>query len=224
MNASEFVCPNHYLLKRPGKRIFDIMFSLIALLGGLPIYLFLYLLVKCTSPGPGFYKGLRIGKNGKIIYCFKFRTMVDGASQKLSEILQKSPNLKEEWELFHKLKKDPRITRVGRILRKTSLDELPQFWNVLLGDLSIVGPRPLDVQNPFEAEKEIHVKYLGKAKKILSVRPGIISLWQLKGRNLLTLQQRIALEEEYIDTQSLLLDVKIICKTICMLLFPKGVY
>lgn len=219
-----FSITRQYATNPFGKRFFDIVFSLIVLILGLPFYLFLIFLIKMTSKGPAFYKGLRMGRHGRLIHCWKFRTMVIDADQKLEELLKNSSDLKREWDTYHKLKNDPRLTKIGAILRKFSLDELPQFWNVLWGDLSVVGPRPIDIRNSEKAFEEIWSKYCESTDKILSVRPGIISLWQLRGRNHLTIRERAAFEEEYVNTQSLFLDLKIICKAIFILLLPKGAY
>lgn len=199
------------------KRIFDILFSLGAILFFLPLGLIIALLIKGTSPGPIFYSCKRVGKDGQPIYCWKFRTMCQDADKKLQEILQQNPQLKQEWDTYYKLKDDPRVSGIGKILRKTSLDELPQFWNVLMGDLSVVGPRPV-------TEEEIQ-KYFGeKASKILSVRPGLTGIWQTSGRSLLTFEERIRLEESYIEMQSLIFDLKIICKTIPMIFISRGAF
>lgn len=199
------------------KRIFDICFSLGALLFFFPLALGIAIAIKLNSPGPLFYGSQRVGQGGRSFLCWKFRTMYADADIKLKDLLEKNPEMRQEWETFYKLKNDPRITAVGRFLRRTSLDELPQFWNVLLGDLSVVGPRPV-------TEEEV-VRYFGiKAEKILSVRPGLTGLWQTSGRSLLTFEERIKLEESYIDHQSMALDLRIICKTIPMLIFAKGAY
>ncbi len=199
------------------KRIFDTLFSLGAILFFLPLGLIIALLIKLTSAGPVFYSSKRVGKGGQPIYCWKFRTMYQDADKKLLEILKENPKLKKEWDTYFKLKDDPRISGIGRILRKTSLDELPQFWNVFKGDLSVVGPRPV-------TEEEIK-KYFGeKAAKILSVRPGLTGIWQTSGRSLLTFEERIRLEESYVDRQSLVFDLLIIFKTIPMIFISKGAY
>jgi len=210
--------------KKWGKRLFDICFSGCVLLFGAPVYLLLMGLIKLTDPGPAFYKGARMGQGGKIIYCWKFRTMCVDAEKKLQAILESDPEMLQEWKMYHKLKNDPRLTKMGNFLRKSSLDELPQFWNVLKGDLSVVGPRPIEIKKLEQAASEIREKYKEKTEKILSAKPGITCIWQTQGRNLLTLEQRAILEEKYIDTQSFFLDLKIILKTICILLFPKGAY
>jgi undecaprenyl-phosphate galactose phosphotransferase len=143
--------------------------------------------------------------------------MYPDADKKLQEILQQNPKLQEEWNTYFKLKDDPRVTSIGKFLRKTSLDEFPQFWNVFRGDLSVVGPRPV-------TEEEIK-KYFGeKASKILSVRPGLTGIWQTSGRSLITFEERVQLEESYIDKQSLGLDLVIICKTIPAMFFTKGAF
>ena len=200
--------------KRPGKRIFDLLFSISLLTLGLPIYFLVALLVKCTSPGPVFYKGLRMGQHGKLIECWKFRTMCLNAEEKLQHILKTHPALNEEWKKYFKLKNDPRLTPIGKFLRKSSLDELPQIWNVLKGDLSVVGPRPIAIEHKEAALEEIRCHFGDKTDKILSVKPGLTCIWQIKGRNLLTFQERILLEEKYVDTQSFGLDLFIILKTI----------
>ncbi|MDN3506295.1 MAG: sugar transferase [Simkaniaceae bacterium] len=206
------------------KRIFDIAFSLFFLIAFSPFYVLLFFLVKLTSKGPAFYKGLRMGQNGKLFWCVKFRSMVVNADQILPQLLRENLQLKQEWDTYLKLKNDPRRTPIGKFLRKTSLDEIPQFWNVLKGELSIVGPRPVDIRTPEQAREEIQSKYQNRADKILKVKPGITCLWQLKGRSDLSLEERINFEEEYVNTQSFWLDLKIICKTVYILLFPKGAY
>ncbi len=139
------------------------------------------------------------------------------AEAKLQVLLASNHSLMEEWRTFYKLKEDPRVTSLGKWLRKTSLDELPQFWNVLKGEMSIVGPRPL-------SENEVR-DYLGeKAAKILSLRPGLTSIWTVSGRNLLTYEERIALEESYVDQQTFRLDCFLILKTILTMILPKGAY
>jgi len=199
------------------KRIFDILFSLGAILFFLPLGLIIAMLIKLSSAGPIFYSSKRVGKDGQPIYCWKFRTMYQDSDKKLLELLNENPELKQEWDTYYKLKDDPRVSGIGKILRKTSLDELPQFWNVLGGSLSVVGPRPV-------TEEEIQ-KYFGeKASKILSVRPGLTGIWQTSGRSLLTFEERIRLEESYIEMQSLIFDLKIICKTIPMIFISRGAF
>jgi len=199
------------------KRIFDLTFSFLVILLGLPLLVAIAVGIKISSPGPIFYKSLRIGKNFKHIYCWKFRTMYVDAEKRLIQLLETNSLLQEEWKKYQKLKNDPRIHPFGKILRKTSLDELPQFLNVLRGELSIVGPRPFC---SMQVKSYLH----DKAEKFLSVPPGITGIWQVSGRNLLTFEERLALEENYIDSRSFLLDLKIILKTIPAVLFAKGAY
>jgi undecaprenyl-phosphate galactose phosphotransferase len=187
------------------------------LIFGAPVFLLCAAAVKLSSPGPIFYAHLRIGKEGKQFGCLKFRTMHSDADVKLQTLLASNPMLMQEWKTYYKLKADPRITSIGKWLRKTSLDELPQFINVFKGDMSLVGPRPL-------TEDEV-VHYLKeKASKILSVRPGLTSLWIIKGRNRFTLKERIKLEEFYVDHRTFWLDLRLILQTAIRMIFPKGAY
>ncbi len=204
------------LYSQRGKRLFDVCFSTLVLILGLPVYLLIALLIKCTSYGPIFFVDRRLGKNFKIIRLYKFRTMYCDAEKKLSELLDTNPKLRMEWNMHCKLRSDPRITPLGRILRKTSCDELPQFLNVFLGDLSVVGPRPFAIDTR---------SFLGKkAKKILSVKPGLTGIWQISGRSLLPLQKRLLLDERYVESHGFLSDLGIILKTIPVMIFPKGAF
>jgi undecaprenyl-phosphate galactose phosphotransferase len=201
----------------PYKRIFDILFSLCALTLGLPVYLLIALCVWLSSPGPIFYAHERIGRGGKTIRCYKFRTMHQNADEILQNLLKNNPEYSREWNQFFKLKNDPRITSIGNFLRRTSLDELPQFYNVLKGDLSVVGPRPV-------VAEEVNKYYKERAAKILSVRPGLTGIWQTSGRNSISMEKRVDLEESYIDNHSFLKDLVLICKTLPVMLFSKGAY
>ncbi|MBA3723057.1 MAG: sugar transferase [Parachlamydiaceae bacterium] len=217
-NVEKLTSSIKYQIKHiPIKRIFDILFSICALIIGFPIYLIIASIIFCYSPGGVFYSHQRIGRGGKPFACYKFRSMYPDADARLKHILATDPILKVEWELNFKLKNDPRIMPIGTFLRKTSLDELPQFWNVLKGDLSVVGPRPV-----IQEEVDKYLSY--KAPKILSIRPGLTGPWQVSGRSGLSYQKRIELDEFYIDNQSLLLDIKLIAKTIPVMLFSKGAY
>lgn len=202
---------------KPIKRAFDILFSLFVLFFGSPIFLLIALAVRKSSPGNITYNHKRIGRGGQVFNCLKFRTMYSDADKRLEKILKESPKLRKEWEKTQKLKKDPRITSIGKFLRKTSLDEMPQFINVLMGDLSVVGPRAM-VRTEIE-------KFLGdKAEKILSIRPGITGLWQTSGRSDISYTNRIKLDEKYVENSSFFLDLKLIVKTIPVMLFSKGAY
>jgi exopolysaccharide production protein ExoY len=216
----------YYPIKhKPIKRIFDMLFSLIILILFSPLYLIISIIILFTSSGSIFYVSPRIGRGGRIIKCLKFRTMYKNADHLLHKLLEENHELKLEWKKFQKLKNDPRITPIGLFLRKTSLDELPQFINVLKGDLSIVGPRPFVLIGPKEGYQEEIKTYLGdKTEKILSIRPGITGLWQISGRSEISIKERLLLEEKYIDNQSFWMDLSLIFKTIPKIFFPTGAY
>jgi exopolysaccharide production protein ExoY len=199
------------------KRTFDILFSALILILASPLLLFIALAVRFFSKGRVVYAHERIGRGGKAFHCYKFRTMYADADQRLKEILENDAEKLKEWEHSHKLKNDPRVTPIGKFLRKTSLDEFPQFINVLKGELSVVGPRPV-----VQAEIQKHVG--PKAHKILSVRPGITGLWQVSGRSDTSYATRILLDEKYVDQHNLLFDVKLILKTIPSIISSKGAY
>jgi len=199
------------------KRLFDIIFSILSLILFLPFILLIILLIKITDRGYVFYTQERIGENGKKFKLIKFRTMYINADQKLKEILKNDSKAKEEWEKTFKLKNDLRITPVGEFLRKTSLDELPQFINVLKGEMSVVGPRPV-------VEEELIKYYKDKANLYKSVKPGITGYWQVEGRSDTDYDERIKMDEYYINNQSFLLDLKIILKTIQVMFSGKGAY
>ena len=203
------------VLHIPSKRLFDIFFSLSALLLLLPLYLVITLAVVLSSKSYPFFAQKRVGRGGRIFTCYKFRTMVPNAEEKLQELLEKNPEFKKEWEEKRKLLNDPRITSIGKFLRKTSLDELPQFWNVLKGDLSVVGPRAVVME-------EIEEQFKEKAQKILTLRPGITGLWQVNGRSLTTYSERVDLEEKYVEDRSFLLDLRIVVWTVPIMFNSKG--
>lgn len=198
------------------KRLFDILFSLMIIAVFAPLCVGIALLIAIASPGKVIYVQKRLGRRGKVFRCYKFRTMAPDAENKLPELLEKYPALRLEWEKNQKLRRDPRVFRLGRFLRKTSLDELPQFWNVLKGDLSVVGPRPYTIAQGREVKR---VSY-----KILSVKPGITGLWQTSGRSGTTFGKRLHLDAEYVEKKSLWLDLKLIAKTIPLIIFPKNAY
>jgi lipopolysaccharide/colanic/teichoic acid biosynthesis glycosyltransferase len=200
-----------------GKRFFDIVFSFFFLVLGSPFFLVCMIAVKASSQGPIFYAHSRVGRNGKMFGCWKFRTMIQNADAQLQLLLSANPELMHEWATYFKLKEDPRITAIGKFLRKTSLDELPQVWNVFVGDMSVVGPRPL-------TQHEVTQYVQGRADQILSLRPGLTTLWIVEGRNLFTIQQRVELETEYVKNRSFWLDCKLIVKTALIMIFPKGAY
>ncbi len=202
------------------KRALDIFFSLFVLFSGLPIFIVLAIIIKATSPGPVFYASKRVGKEGKLFTCWKFRSMFCDAEHRLTQLLAQNPQYRKEWKKYFKLKEDPRLTRVGRFLRKTSFDEFPQFWNVLLGELSLVGPRPF-LPNEVNTIKQV----IGsQTQALFSVKPGLTGIWQTSGRSYLTFEQRILLDLNYVDLRSFLFDLTIIGKTIPMLIHPKGAF
>tara|TARA_B100000212_G_scaffold317287_1_gene272844 strand:- start:46158 stop:46811 length:654 start_codon:yes stop_codon:yes gene_type:complete len=200
------------------KSIFDFIFSFIFIILGLPLFLLIALLVKFSSRGPILFKHKRIGKNFKTFNCLKFRTMHPESEDILKNLLDNNPKIKEEFEKNQKLKNDPRITIIGKFLRKTSLDELPQFINVLRMEMSIIGPRPII--------KEEIIRYDSSIKKVLSIKPGITGLWQVSGRNNLSYPKRVYLDSLYIDKINPIMDLRIMIRTIGVLLFPldRGAY
>ena len=195
------------------KSFFDIFFSLIILILFSPFFLIISLLIKFSSRGPIFFLQKRIGKNNKPFYCIKFRTMHPEAQDMLENIMLNNEKLRKEFQETQKLKNDPRITVIGNFLRKTSLDEVPQFLNVIRKEMSIVGPRPI-------VEEEKH-KYGNVFSKVISVNPGITGLWQVSGRNNLTYKKRIYLDELYVKNINLLMDIRIIIRTFGVIFFPK---
>lgn len=209
----------------PLKRIFDISFSLTILVSFSWLLFAIAMAVRLTSRGPVFYKSIRLGRGGKIIYCYKFRSMYADADERLGHLLAVNKRLRAEWEQYQKLKNDPRITPIGQFLRKTSLDEWPQFWNVLVGDLSIVGPRPPVLIGPAEHfAEEIRKWYGGSTVKILSIRPGLTGVWQISGRSEIPFDERVRLEESYAESRTFWKDLVLIIKTIPAVLFSKGAY
>jgi lipopolysaccharide/colanic/teichoic acid biosynthesis glycosyltransferase len=197
------------LATRFTKRAFDIVFALVVLILGSPFYLAIALIVKLSSPGPVFYSSTRIGRNGREFGCWKFRTMVVDADARLARLLENCPDSRREFETTFKLRDDPRIIPAGRLLRKTSLDELPQFWNVLKGDMSVVGPRP-----PLLVERST---YGNSLEEVTSIRPGLTGLWQVSGRNHLPFESRIGFAKEYIETHSLRRDLRLVVKTVAVI-------
>ena len=184
------------------KRVFDIVWSLIGLIVLSPVFIILSILIKTTSEGPVFFAHKRVGKGGKTIKIYKFRSMVTNAEELIKQF---TPEQKAEYEKNFKLENDPRITKVGNFMRKTSLDELPQLINILKGDISIVGPRPV-----MDVETKIYGNY---RNMLLSVKPGLTGFWAANGRSHTTYTRRRAMEIYYVKNRSVLLDLKIIFKT-----------
>ena len=196
------------------KRFFDIFCSLIGMIFILPLILLVKITYMCSGDfKPIFFVHKRIGKNGKEFNMYKFRTMIPNAEEILKEML-KDPDYKKEWDEHHKFENDPRITKMGNILRKTSLDEIPQIINILKGDMSIIGPRPM-------IQEEVD-DYKKNKQKLLSMRPGLTGWWACNGRSCTTGKKRKQLELYYIDNCSILLDIKIIFKTIVAVIKKDG--
>jgi exopolysaccharide production protein ExoY len=188
------------------KRIFDVAGALVGVTVLFPLLVGCALALRTTSDGPVLFRHRRVGFAGKEFYCFKFATMVKDADKVLAEHLKRNPAARDEWQTSHKLKQDPRVTALGQLLRRTSLDELPQLLNVLRGDMSLVGPRPI-VGGEIE-------KYGGRFIEYIAARPGITGLWQVKGRNNTTYNRRVACDVSYVRNWSLLTDLKIVVLTI----------
>lgn len=204
------------ILENVIKRIIDIIGGLIGTIILIPLSIFIYIARKILNEddGPMFYEQLRIGKNGKQFRMYKYRSMVMGADEKLFEYLEQNEEAREEYTKYKKLKNDPRITKIGNFLRKTSLDEFPQFLNVLMGHMSLVGPRP----------------YLPREKKdmgeyytyIIESKPGITGYWQVAGRSDVTFEERLKMDYEYNKNKNLKTDIKLIFKTILNVVKKEG--
>jgi exopolysaccharide production protein ExoY len=221
--SSQLVTQGHALLsasRRPVggglKRAFDFAAACFAIIALLPLFVACCLLIVATSPGPILFCHRRLGFGGREFCCLKFRTMQVDAGRRLQEYLARNSEARKEWKSHHKLKNDPRITPVGQFLRRTSLDELPQLFNVLLGHMSIVGPRPI-VEDEVEKYQENFAIYAAG-------RPGLTGLWQVKGRNTTTYEQRVAYDVEYLRNWSFLRDIKIILVTVAHVVEGKGAY
>jgi Undecaprenyl-phosphate galactose phosphotransferase WbaP len=204
----------------PGPRLTKFLIDLAAtLIGGLfllPLIAVTAVLIRLDSPGPIFYSQIRIGQGGHHFKAWKFRTMVQDAEQSLQNYLDKHPELQDAWKRDRKLRYDPRVTRVGRFLRRTSLDELPQLWNVLRGEMSLVGPRPI-------VDEEIEM-YGDKFELYKKVIPGLTGLWQISGRNNITYIERVNLDAYYVRNWSVWLDVYILLRTIWVVITAEGAY
>ncbi len=198
------------------KRLCDLCLTIV---GGLlisPLFVLFALLIRLDSPGPVFFRQERIGRNGKVLHVLKFRTMYRNSAEMLAHCLKSNPKLAEEWAQDRKLREDPRVTRVGAFLRRSSLDELPQLWNVLKGGMSLVGPRPIVAD---EVEK-----YGDRFDLYTRVLPGMSGLWQVSGRNDLSYDQRVALDCHYVCNWSVWMDIWILMNTVPALLRRRGAY
>lgn len=198
------------------KRIIDIIGGLVGIVLLIPMTIVLYLIsiFSKENKGPIFYEQLRVGKNGKEFRIYKFRSMVMHADEKLWEYLNSNPEAKEEYKKYKKLREDPRITKTGKFLRKTSLDEFPQFINVIKGDMSLVGPRPY----LYREKEDMGERY----NEIIKVKPGLTGYWQVNGRSDVDFEERTRMDIEYIKNRNLWLDFKILIKTFLAVLFGKN--
>ncbi len=203
-------------ISRGIKRVFDIICGCIGAILLIPTSIVVYILSKVLNEHDSsiFYEQLRLGKNGKHFRIYKYRTMVVGADKILQDYLNENPEIKEEFEKTQKLKNDPRITKLGKFLRKTSLDELPQFINVLKGEMSVIGPRPI-------VDREVEL--FGNDMEIVhSVKPGITGYWATNGRSATTYEERVQMEKYYVQHFSLWLDIKIFFKTFISVIKKEG--
>ncbi|UCI34778.1 sugar transferase [Mesorhizobium sp. B4-1-4] len=190
----------------PLKRIMDLIIASTALVLAAPVMILVGLLIKVTGGGPAIFSHTRVGFGGKPFKCYKFRSMVANSEEVLRAYLEANPHARKEWEEKHKIRNDPRVTFFGRLLRKSSLDELPQLINILHGDMSCVGPRPI-VADELKRYGEHQEEYLG-------TRPGLTGLWQVSGRSSMDYDNRVALDSQYVRHWSVWLDIVILLRTI----------
>jgi len=198
------------------KPVFDLVFAALAVAFFAPFMLVVAVLIYAQDRGPIFFVHERVGRGGRKFRCLKFRTMVTDSQARLDRLLAESPEARSEWEVQQKLRNDPRITGVGRFLRATSLDELPQFFNVLFGQMSVVGPRPI-------VDSEI-AKYSSDFVAYASVKPGVTGLWQVMGRSDTSYSERVHLDVQYVNNMNFIMDLRIILKTISVVLNGRGAY
>jgi lipopolysaccharide/colanic/teichoic acid biosynthesis glycosyltransferase len=194
------------------KRLLDILISLVALVAAAPIFLVIAIVIKITSPGPVLFKHRRLGRDGCHFWCYKFRTMVADAEEQL----RRDPELRARFQENYKLQHDPRITRIGALLRRTSMDELPQFFNVLRGEMTLIGPRPI-------VAPELS-KYGVHQERLLTVKPGLSGFWQVQGRSETSYEERIEMDMFYVSNRSLSLDLKLLCLTVIAVFRKTGAY
>ena len=198
------------------KRFMDLSVVLVGGLIIMPFLLLIALLIKINSPGPVFYKHKRLGKSGRHFYAYKFRSMVVDSEKRLQEMLENDPEIRAEWEKNHKLQNDPRITSIGKLLRRTSMDEFPQLINILKGEMSLIGPRPI-------VDDEVE-KYGEDYERIFSIKPGLSGLWQVSGRSNTNYHERVAYDTYYLQSWSVWLDLWIIFKTFGVVIKGRGAY
>lgn len=198
------------------KRAMDLAIAIPVVIFGSPLLLLIYALLKILDPGPALFMQLRVGRDGRTFVVYKFRTMRVDASERLEKLLKTDAAAAEEWAKYQKLRNDPRVTTLGRILRKSSLDELPQILNIVRGEMSVIGPRPV-------TSAEIH-RYGSDYPYYTAVRPGVLGLWQVSGRNKLSYPERVALDVKYVKTWSIWADFVILVRAIPVVLFGRGAY
>lgn len=197
-------------------RTIDIVIAISAVLVLLPLLIVIFVAMKLTSPGPVLFAHRRIGKGGQTFPCYKFRSMVVNSAEVLEKHLAENPEARAEWQRDQKLRNDPRVTPIGRLLRRSSLDEVPQIFNVLRGEMSMVGPRPI-------VEGEM-IRYRQYIFDYMSVKPGITGLWQISGRNNTTYRRRVALDTAYARSRNVALDLAILARTVPAVLTGSGCY
>jgi Undecaprenyl-phosphate galactose phosphotransferase WbaP len=200
-------------INRAAKRTADVILGSLLLLLAAPLLALLWLLIRLDSPGSGFHHSARVGEDARPFYCLKFRTMFEDAEQRLEALLASDPTLRAEYERWHKLRRDPRITRLGRFLRRTSLDELPQLWNVVKGEMSLVGPRPYLAREVAEMGHRGHI--------IHHAKPGMTGFWQVMGRSSVTFDERLDMEAHYVRNWSVWWDVILVVQTPWVLLMRR---
>lgn len=198
------------------KRAFDIILSILGLVAALPLFLFVTLAVKLSDPGPIIYRQVRVGLGGRPFVCFKFRTMCVDSEAVLAAHLDANPKARMEWEAQRKLIDDPRVSKLGRLLRRSSLDELPQLMNVLRGDMSLIGPRPI-------VTSEMS-RYGDRLPLYLAARPGLSGAWQVSGRSDCSYDKRVALDADYVSNWRFSTDLWILLRTVYAVLERRGSY
>ena len=215
--APQLGAPQKFVIANPRqKRVVDMAGALVLLVLFAPVMLVVALAVYIGDPGPVFFRQKRIGFDGRLFDCYKFRTMATDAEARLDALLASDPAARAEWDKAHKLRDDPRVTGVGRFLRKSSLDELPQLWSVLKGDMSLVGPRPI-----VEKEAARYGRYL---QHYCAVRPGLTGLWQISGRNDVSYRRRVAYDVLYVRTSGVYDNLRILVLTVPSVLASRGSY
>lgn len=198
------------------KRIFDVVFALAMLILVLPLMIVLAVALQIDSPGSIWFTQRRIGRHGRMFHCIKFRTMHENAAQMLEDLLASDPAARAEWEANHKLQNDPRVSAFGSLVRKLSMDELPQLLNILRGEMSVVGPRPI-------VQEEV-TKYGEFFRDYCAVKPGLTGLWQVSGRNDVSYDERVQLDCRYTREMSFKLDLQIVLKTVTAVTTARGSY